>query len=402
MRLTRPALAAAFLLSTPALLSSPAMAQFGPGGPPSVGVIEVQKRGVIESQQFVGRMQAIDKVDITARITAVITERAFVEGGEVQKGDLLYRLERGTFEAALASAEAAVAQMTAMHANAVLTTNRAGALLSTPAGQRSTYDAAVAAQASWAAQLKSAEAQVRIAQINLDYTEIRAPVAGKVGRSSLAIGNVVTPTSGPLVSVVSQDPMYVLFPVPVRTVDELRTRYAAKGGFAAVKIRLRMPDGKDYAPTGTLDYADPSVTPGTDTITLRARMPNPIRPGAKPGEPGNRELIDGAFVSVTVEGNEPVQALAIPRAAVMQDQQGSFVYVLDAEKKVQNRRIRLGATQGTQAIVLDGLAAGDTIVAEGLQRVRPGIAVNPTPVGAPPPGAPPAGGPPAAAPKPQG
>ena len=402
MRLTRPALAAAFLLSTPALLSSPAMAQFGPGGPPSVGVIEVQKRGVIESQQFVGRMQAIDKVDITARITAVITERAFVEGGEVQKGDLLYRLERGTFEAALVSAEAAVAQMTAMHANAVLTTNRAGALLSTPAGQRSTYDAAVAAQASWAAQLKSAEAQVRIAQINLDYTEIRAPVAGKVGRSSLAVGNVVTPTSAPLVSVVSQDPMYVLFPVPVRTVDELRTRYAAKGGFAAVKIRLRMPDGKDYAPTGTLDYADPSVTPGTDTITLRARMPNPIRPGAKPGEPGTRELIDGAFVSVTVEGHEPVQALAIPRAAVMQDQQGSFVYVLDAEKKVQNRRIRLGATQGTQAIVLDGLAAGDTIVAEGLQRVRPGIAVNPTPVGAPPPGAPPAGGPPAAAPKPQG
>jgi len=391
MRLTRPALAAAMLLSLPALLPTRALAQFGPGGPPSVGIIAVQKRGVTESQQFVGRLQAIDKVDIVARVTAVITERAFTEGGEVQQGDLLYRLERAPFEADLAAKQATVAQMTAMHRNAVLTTNRAQTLLNTPAGQRSLYDDAVAQQANWAAQLKAAEAQVRLSQINLDYTEIRAPVAGKIGRSALTVGNVVSPTSGPLVSVVSQDPMYVLFPVPVRTVGDLHTRYDRKGGFAAVKVRLTLSDGKDYPAVGTLDYADPSVTLGTDTITLRARMPNPLRPGAKAGEPGNRDLIDGAFVTVAVEGVEPVQALAIPRAAVMQDQQGSFVYALDAEKKVLPRRVRLGATQGTQAIVLDGLADGDSVIVEGIQRVRPGIVVNPTPAGPTP-----------AAPKPQG
>ena len=183
--------------------------------------------------------------------------------------------------------------------------------------------------------------------------------------------------------------MYVLFPVPTRTVSELRNRYAARGGFSAIAIRVRLPDGTLYSRPGSIDYADPSVTQGTDTIMLRARMPNPLRAGAKPGEPGNRDLLDGSFVAVLVEGVEPIKALAIPRAAVAQDQQGPYVYLVDAEKKVQLRRVQLGAQQGSLVLLKGGLAEGDSIIVEGIQRVRPGIEVAPAPAG-PPVSAPPA------------
>jgi membrane fusion protein (multidrug efflux system) len=386
MRFAPPLLLAALLAP---LVISPAAAQFGPAGPPSVGVLAVKKTAVTETQEFVGRIQATDKVDILARLTATLVERGFTEGAEVAQGDLLYRLDRAAFEADLASKQAAVAQVSALLKNAILATNRAQSLLNTPAGQRAHYDDTVAQQASLAAQLQAAQAQLKIAEISLGYTEIRAPVAGKIGRSALAVGNLATPTSGPLVSIVSQDPMYVLFPVPTRTVAELRNRYASRGGFAAVAIRLRLPDGQMHKLAGTIDYADPSVTAGTDTIMLRARMPNPLRSGARPGEPGNRDLIDGAFVGVLVEGVEPIQALAVPRAAVAQDQQGAYVYAVDAENKVAQRRVQLGAVNGAMVSINGGLQEGDSIVIEGLQRVRPGVVVAPSPAGAPA-GAPPA------------
>ncbi len=361
------------------LLPLPAFAQLGPGGPPAVGVVTAQKRAVTETSEFVGRVQAIDKVDLVARVTAFIEERSFVEGTEVQQGDLLYRLERGPFEADLEAKQAAVAQNQALLRNATITLSRAQTLLSTPAGQRSTVDDALANQASIAAQVLAAQAQVRASQINLAYTEIRAPVSGKIGRTTLTAGNVVTPASGPLATIVSQDPIYVLFPISVRTALDLRNRYADKGGFAAVVIRLRLPDGSTYKPSGQLDYVDPSVSANTDTVTLRARIPNPLRPGAKTSDPGNRNLADGEFVTVSLEGVIPVLALAIPRSAVLSDQQGNYVYIVDAEKKAQQRRITLGQSTAQIAVVTAGLQEGETVIADGIQRVRPGIVVNPAP-----------------------
>ncbi len=378
----------AVLLLLSLVMTGPAAAQFGPAGPPAVGVMTMKRSAVTETQDFVGRIQATDKVDIVARVSATIVERAFIEGAEVAEGDLLYRLERPPFEADLAAKQATVAQMTALLRNATIALARSQALQNTPAGQRAQFDDAVAQQASYTAQLKAAEAQARISAINLGYTEIHAPVAGKIGRSALAIGNLVTPAFGPLVSIVSQDPMYVLFPVPTRTATALRDRYAGEGGYAAVAVRLRLPDGTVHGSTGKIDYADPSVTPGTDTIMLRARVPNPLRKGAKPGEPGNRDLVDGAFVTASVEGIAPIQAIAVPRAAVAQDQQGAFVYAVDEARKVQLRRVQLGAPQGTLVLVTGGLKEGETVIVDGIQRVRPGIEVNPLPAGAPPPGAP--------------
>jgi membrane fusion protein (multidrug efflux system) len=284
--------------------------------------------------------------------------------------------------------QAAVQQNAALLRNATITLGRAQALLNTPAGQRSTVDDGEASRASQAAQLLAAQAQLKASQINLDYTEIHAPFAGRMARSNVSVGNVVSPSSGALTTVVSQDPMYVLFPVAERAAIELRNRYADKGGFAAVVVRIRLPDGTLYPLSGRVDYADPSVSQSTDTVTLRAVIPNPLRPGAKADDPGSRNLVDGAFVTVALEGANPVQVLAIPRAAVLSDQQGNFVYVVDGEKKAQIRRIRLGQSTPETAVILSGLSEGDTVIADGLQRVRPGAVVNPAPVAAAPGAAP--------------
>jgi membrane fusion protein (multidrug efflux system) len=263
---------------------------------------------------------------------------------------------------------------------------RAQSLLATPAGQRSNVDDAVANQRSLAAQVLSAQAQLRNAQINLDYTEIRAPIAGKISRTAITVGNVVSPSSGPLASIVSQDPMYVLFPVASRTLTELQKRYADKGGVTASVVKLRLPDGSLYNQTGKIDYVEPSVSATTDTILLRARIPNPPRREVVAGQPVERPLVDGAFVSAVVEGVQPVMALGIPRKAVLSDQQGDYVYVVGAGNKVEQRRIQLGQSTPTTAVVAGGLKEGELVVADGLQRVRPGLEVSPGPASPPPPG----------------
>jgi membrane fusion protein (multidrug efflux system) len=387
---TRSLLRLAAVVAGLALAPAPVLAQPGPPGPPTVSVVAAAARPITESAIFAGRIQAAERVEVMARVTAFIEARLFQEGGEVTAGEALFRLDRASFEAEVAAREAAVAQATALLRNATLTLNRARALIGTGAGRASSVDDAAAQQASLAAQLQAAEAQLRAARINLGYTEITAPIAGRVGRAALSAGNVVTPASGALVSIVSQDPMYVTFPVPVRTLLELRGRYAGRGGFAAVRIRIRLPDGTLHDQAGTLDYADPSVAPATDSITLRATVPNPLRAPTVGAGSAARGLIDGAFVSVMVEGAEPIQALSVPRAALMSDQQGSFVFIVDAEKKVQPRRVTLGQSTPALAAIASGLQAGDLVVVDGLQRLRPGAVVNPVPAGAPPPGAPPA------------
>ena len=370
-----------------------------PGGPPAVGVITAQKRAVTETEEFVGRIQAINRVDLNARVTAFVQEKLFTEGAEVKAGDLLYRLERGPFEAAVMQQQAAVSQNTALLQNAATHTNRAQTLLNTPAGQRSNFEDAQAQQASLAAQVASAQAQLRNAQINLAYTEIRAPVDGKIGLTQFSIGNVVTPTSGPLSRIVSQDPMYVLFPMAVRSVIALNQRYAERGGMQAVTIKLRLPDGTLFDQNGSIDFTDPSVSASTDTIAVRGKIANPIRIAAAGGSPAVRTLTDGEFVTVTVAANEPIPALAIPRAAVLQDQQGSYVYIVDKDSKAQQRRIILGQSTPELAIIASGLSDGETVVLDGIQRVRPGAPVTPGPA-SPTPGWPAPGGPPPAPPAP--
>jgi membrane fusion protein (multidrug efflux system) len=361
-----------------------AHAQPAPAAPPAVGVIEAVNRPVTESSEFLGRIEATNRVSVVARVTAFLEKRNFVEGAEVKTGDLLYELERGPFEADLASKKAQVAQLQATLVNAKLTTDRARTLLSGPAGQQSTYDAAVASQESLEAQVQAAQAQVQLSQINLDYTEIRSPIDGMIGRTAVTDGNVVTPSSGVLTTIVSQDPMYVTFPVPVREALVLRDRYATRGGFKAVVIRIRLSDGRLYDQTGQLNFVNNTIAQNTDTITLRGVIPNPIlhQLASAGGRSTVRELTDNEFVTVLLEGAKPVEVLAIPRSAVLSDQQGEYVFVVGPDNKAEQRRIQLGQSTTTIAAVTTGLSLGDKVVVEGLQRVRPGQPVAPGPASA--------------------
>ncbi|MGI4810084.1 MAG: efflux RND transporter periplasmic adaptor subunit, partial [Janthinobacterium lividum] len=228
-------------------------------GPPAVGVVTAKRTSVIEEVEFVGRIQAVNRVDLVARVTAFIEKRLFVEGSEVKAGQLLYQLERGPFEAQVAAQAATVAQAEATVQNNGLKLGRVQSLLNTPAGQRSLVDDAIAAQRTGQAVQLAAQSQLRQAQINLDYTDIKAPIDGLISRTSVTVGNVVGPATGTLATIVSQDPMYVVFPVSLRAALDLRDKYASNGGFSAVTIKLRLPTGKMYDVPGKLNYVDNTV-----------------------------------------------------------------------------------------------------------------------------------------------
>jgi membrane fusion protein (multidrug efflux system) len=357
-------------------------AQPTPAGPPAVGIVEAIKRPITETSEFLGRIEAVNRVSVVARVTAFLERRLFDEGAEVKKGDELYQLERGPFEADLATKQAQVAQLRATLENAKLTTDRARTLLGGPAGMQSTYDAAIANQRSLEAQVVAAEAQVKSSQINLDYTEIRSPIDGRIGRTAVTDGNVVSPSSGVLTAIVSQDPMYVTFPVPVRQALDLRERYATTGGFSAVVIKVRLPNGRIYGQAGKLNFANNTIAPNTDTIMLRGMIPNPPLNDSSIMGGAVRELTDGEFVNVILEGVQPVEVLAIPRSAVLSDQQGDYVFTVGADNKAEQRRVQLGQSTSTIAAVINGLKLGDKVIAEGLQRVRPGEPVAPGPASA--------------------
>jgi len=353
-------------------------------GPPAVGAVRAERQQITQTDEFIGRIQSIGRVALVARVSAYLEWRLFVEGSEVKKGDLLYLLEQPPFRAQVDADKANVAQLEAQHTYAAQQLERAQYLLKTPAGQQQNVDQTVANERSLAAQVAAAKAQLETAEINLGYTEIRAPIDGKISATEVTEGNVVSPTSGTLANLVSQDPMYVLFPVSVRTGLDLRDRYEPKGGFNAVVLKLRLPDGRIYGQDGKLDYVSPTVATNTDTVTVRGVFPNPLIPGLPVNGPAARELFDGEFVTVLQEGVEPITVLAIPRAAVLSDQQGDYVYVVDGQNRAQRRPIQLGQSTPSTAVVSNGLTEGELVISEGLQRVRPDQPVSPGPASPPP------------------
>jgi membrane fusion protein (multidrug efflux system) len=370
-----------------ALVAAPlcAHAQMGQSGPPAVAVVPATLTPVTPSSDYIGRIQATDRVNLVARVSAFLETRSFKEGVEVKKGDPLYRLEQGPFQADVEARQAVVDQYKAQLQNAELTLQRAKTLLNTPAGQQSTLDAALANQLSVQAQMMNAQAQLEQSKINLGYTDIRAPIDGKIGRTAVTTGNYVTPGTGVLTMIVSQDPMYVVFPVSTRTAMALRDEAVEKGGISALVVKVRLPNGRLYNQTGKLDFLDNTVAPGTDTIILRAVIPNPAATKTADGLPA-RQLVDGELITAIVEDAQPIMALAIPRAAVLTDQAGDYVFVVDDDNKAAQRRVTLANSSPAPqlAVVSNGLKEGEKVVVEGMQRVRPGQPVAPQPVAAEP------------------
>jgi membrane fusion protein (multidrug efflux system) len=354
-----------------------ARAQMGPGGPPVVGVVKAALTPIYQTSQYIGRVQAVSKITIRARVTGLLEERDFKEGDEVKKGQKLFLIEQPPYQAAVLQAQGQVVQAEAALRNAKQNLTRSQTLLNTPAGQRSTLDSDVASAGQSQGALLIAEAELQTAQINLGYTTIVSPIDGRIGIATDP-GNVVAFTDAALATVVSEDPEYVLFPVSEVEAAQLKSQYAGQGGLAGITVKVQLPNGQMYDKTGTIDFSDISVNSSTDTIDLRATIPNPPRADTM-ALGGDRTLVDGGFVTVILQSKNPIRRVTVPRAAVLADQQGYYVLVVGDGNKAERRNITLGDSTALLAVVATGLNAGDTVIADGVQRARPGAPVKPVP-----------------------
>jgi membrane fusion protein (multidrug efflux system) len=361
------------------LFSSLAQAQTASPPPPVVGVITAAEQPVFNQQSYVGRIQSPSIVQLNARVTGYLESQTFKDGDEVKQGQLLYVIEQAPYQAAVDQAQAGLEQAMAQSRNADVTLARAAALLRTPAGQQSTVDSSKATALSDAAQIDAAKAMLQSAQINLGYTEIRAPLDGQIGATAVNVGNVVGPSTGVLATIVSQDPMYVTFALPVVDALKFRQSYASQGGIAGIDLLVQLPDGRMYGQTGKIDFINNQISPNTDTLTWRGTIANPPLAGADGVAGASRELTDGEFITVILRSKTPEQQLIIPRDAVITDQLGDYVLRIGPDNKVVRQSVTMGAQTDVNVQILSGLNPGDKIITDGLQRVHPGLVVTPKP-----------------------
>jgi membrane fusion protein (multidrug efflux system) len=334
--------------------------------PPAVTVVPVVSREVRETADFVGRITPINKVDIVARVPGFIEQRFFTEGQTVKAGDLLFRIEQDTYKAAVEQQSANLAKAKATEVNAALQLARGKELVRNQNISQATVDQRAADEATAQADVLEAQAALEQAEINLRYTEIHAPIDGRIGIAKFTVGNLVGPTTGTLATIVSQDPIYVVFQASERDVLDYRRRIAELGDpNGHVAVRVRLPDGTLYAEPGVSDFLDIQVTGSSDTVAVRAQLANP-----------QGLLTPGGVVGVVVEAAKPKTALVIPQSAIELDQAGSYVLVVDPSKKAELRRVTTGLDQGTDVTVTNGLKEGEFVIVEGMQKVRPGQVVS--------------------------
>jgi len=360
------ALAATLLLTG---IAAQAHAQQQPQAPPpAVGVRLAEIRGVARSYEFVGRIAATNTVQLRARVEGFLDKILFTEGQEVKTGQLLYQLEKSVYQAQVDQAKANLAAAQATAWNADIQYRRSYELAQHQNAPQSTVDQNKAAMDSAKASVLQNEAALQLAQINLGYTDIWAPVDGRIGRTVYTKGNLVNPGSGALDTIVSQDPMYAVFPVSLRQLQEIRqSRQQEDGRQIKIEILVRLANGKDYQHPGVWNFTDPQVSQQTDTILMRGTMPNP-----------ERLLVDGEFVTVVVRERHDRPRLTIPLSALQLDQAGTYVLVVNSENKVETRRVKLGPKEDTDIVIDDGLKEGERVIVDGIQKVHPGQQVTAT------------------------
>ncbi|MFM7414469.1 MAG: efflux RND transporter periplasmic adaptor subunit [Alphaproteobacteria bacterium] len=375
-RLALPVVLALALPILPGCKEETAPARQQAAAPPAaVFVTRVERQPISKGADFIGRVEAIDRVDIVARVTGFLQTRHFNEGDAVKAGQLLFTLEQPPFAAEVALRRAQLDSARADLANATTQVTRGRELVKTNAIPQATLDDRITAEAESKAKVAAAEAQLQQAQINYDYTEIRAPFDGRAGRSPLSPGNVVSPNTGTLVTIVRDDPIRISFPVTQRQLLQVR-REGGSDGAERIKVRVRLPDGSMLDSTGRFDFIDVTTNRATDSVLVQAMIANP-----------QKLLVDGQAVTVVVEAGDPEQAIVIPQSALQIDQAGSFVLVVGAENKVEVKRVKTARGLGGQLVVTEGLEIGQLVITEGAQRARPGAIVAPRPTPSSPSGA---------------
>jgi RND family efflux transporter MFP subunit len=338
--------------------------------PPTVTVADVEEREVPDWDEFIGRLEAVDSVEVRARVSGYVDRAAFKEGKEVQKGDLLFQIDPRPYQAELARAEAELAQARSAAGLAARTVERSRPLIAAEAMSREEFDNRAAAGERGAAAVRAAEAAVTSARLNLEWTHVRSPIRGRVGRAEVTAGNLVQAGGQRLTTVVSLDPIYLSFDADERSYLKYIARRAAGSGERRVPVEMGMAneDGA-YPHRGFLDFIDNRLDPRTGTARARAIF-------------SNRDEIfaPGLFARVRLFGGSKDRAVTVVAdRAVGTDQDRKFVLVLKADSTVEYRPIQLGRLVDGYRVVTTGLKAGDRIVVNGLQRVRPGMKVSATP-----------------------
>ncbi len=344
---------------------------------------------VTTKTEFVGSVVAAQQVALMARVEGFLDEVNFTEGTFVKADSIAFVIEKDTYQAAVEGAQAQLESAKAAEAGAEANLKlqdinlvRQQELLRTAAVSQSTVDQAQANRDNAAAQVDQAKAQIllmqsqlRTAQLNLSYTDVKSPIAGRIGRANITEGNLVSPSSGALATVVQTDPIRVVFSISDReylgVVKSLQPDNAGIAADAATfQPRLRLSDGSDYDQPGKIAFIDNTLDPSTGTIAVYAEFANP-----------QLKLVPGQFVSVTVQAGESVQLPVVPASAILQDQEGAYVFGLGEGNRAEIRRVTLGQRVGTDWAVTAGLAQGEMVIVSGIQKVQAGIAVTPQPAG---------------------
>lgn len=335
----------------------------GPPPPSSVSVMTVAEAPFERVIEMPGRLQAIRTADIRARVDGVVERRVYTEGSDVAAGALLFEIDPRPFQARVQEAEAALARAEATAANAKQDIDRYEGLVARRAISQQEYDQATARYRTATADIAAARAQLETARLNLSYARVTAPIAGRAGRALVTEGALVSAAEGTLLTQIEQlDPIFVNFS---ESSGELAALRQARGGLRTVPVRLLLEDGTVYPHEGHLNFLDLSIDEGTGTRALRAEFPNP-----------DRALLPGQFVRVQVVLEQQEAAITVPQRAVTMTSDGAIVMVVGAGDTARARPVTLGVQQGDQWQVLDGLAVGDRVVLQGLQKIGPGAPVR--------------------------
>lgn len=363
-------------------------------GPPEVGVMTVQPQRVAITTELSGKTSAFMVAEVRPQVGGIIQKRLFTEGSDVKAGAVLYQIEPASYQAAFAGAKAALAKAEANVVPIRLKTERYRELVKINAVSRQDMDDVSASLKLAEAEIDAAKAALDTARINLAYTRVTAPISGRIGRSSVTNGALVTANQAVALSTIQQlDTMYVDVTQSSAELLRLKKNLASgllkKGGAAQARVKLLLEDGSVYPLPGTLKFSEVTVDPSTGSITLRAIFPNP-----------KQTLLPGMFVRAVLEEGVSEQAILAPQRGVTRNPKGeAMVMVVGAEEKVEPRVIKVVQTVGDNWLVSEGLKAGDRVILEGLQKARPGTPVKAVPFGAKPVAAPAAAPQPAAAKK---
>lgn len=320
------------------------------------------------SNTYIGRVEAVEDTNITAQVSGYLKARHFEEGQLVEKGALLYTIEPSSFEAQVASAKASLAQAKASLKKAELDHQRGKNLLPRGSISQSEFDALTAGLLGAQAQLEAANAQLKLADVNLSYTQIRAPFSGRISDSKVSTGDLVSPSSGILTTLVSLDPIHTAFSISERERLALgieRIKGDGSTPSAGVEVQLQLENGKEYPHLGRLDYLGNRIDTKTGTIALRAVVANP-----------DHQLLPGQHIKVNLREKQAKSVVVVPRRAVQTDLEGHFVMVMTQGEVAERRNVSLGAQVEQGVVIREGLTQDDVVITQGLQRVRNGMQVR--------------------------